>query len=406
MAIFTGVTFGAELSFVHDLRSHLLANYGEESGMSMKYLSLTILGDIFSDQDISSDTIETINSLLEDSVPTATLSGGFASGGFTPIPSPTPDLTSTASYRETESSLHISSSTGTSTATPSITPTSTSTQTPTATTTPTPTKTPTPTRTTTPTHTKTPTEVTHDDVIPILECVNYLGGGRYEAFFGYKNEGTETLQIPIGERNKFEPTPRDRGQPTTFYPGRSNHYPNNPFSVEFDDSTEIVWYLTSYSVEARNNSPHCDTMYSQPTETLTPQDIYEPVVSGGTLDPYPGPIDGCSVEIFANTVRVEDPPYSSGINWVKLKYVIHNYTSEIYSDPMELVDGGYTGEGGWHGYYSGSITITIDPNWVIPSSESFHIEFYVRAMDNVSKTGLQYYGTYTMPSSCGIPPES
>ena len=90
MAIFTGVTFGAELSFVHDLRSHLLANYGEESGMSMRYLSLTILGDIFSDQDISSDAIETINSLLEDPVPTATLSGGFASGGFSPTSSPTP----------------------------------------------------------------------------------------------------------------------------------------------------------------------------------------------------------------------------------------------------------------------------------------------------------------------------
>lgn len=269
----------------------------------------------------------------------------------------------------------------------------------------TPTKIFTPTKTPIPTKTQTPTEAPHDDVIPILDCVSYLGEAKYIAYFGYKNESSTTQQIPIGEQNRFDPTPKDRGQPTSFVPGRSDEYPNSPFSVEFYEDTELVWHISSNSATAKMTSPDCDAVYSLPTETPLPQDTQPPVLSGGTLDSYPEPVEDCEFTVHLNTVHVEDPPFSSGISWVKLKYVVKNYSSEIYSNPLDLISGEYTGEGGWVGYYSGSITISIDPGWIISSSEYFYVDLYAKAMDNVSKTGLLHFGTYTMPSSCGIPPE-
>jgi hypothetical protein len=394
LAIWTGVSFGAELSFNHDLSSHLTANYGEDSDLSVKFLSLTIFGDIFSDQELSDDSIEIIHTLLDDPVPTATMQG--ASGNetlpATAVDTSTPDV-STPGSTETESSLNIVIFTQTGTATP--TPIYTST----------PTKTYKPSATPIPTKTQTPTEALNNDVIPILDCVSYLGGGKYLAYFGYKNESLSTQQIPIGEQNRFDPIPKDRGQPTSFPPGRSDEYPNSPFSVEFDEGTELIWHLTSNSVVAKMTSPYCDPPYPLPSETPLPEDTKPPILTGGTLDLYPGPIEGCEVTVNLNTVHVEDPAFSSGISWVKIIYIIQNYSSEIYSVPLDLVSGEYTEDGGWLGYYSGSITISIDPGWVISTSESFYIELYAKAMDNVSKSGVLYFGIYMMPSSCGTPPE-
>jgi hypothetical protein len=45
----------------------------------------------------------------------------------------------------------------------------------------------------------------------------------YDATFGYENDNGVAETIPIGDANFFSPAPVDRGQPTTFAPGRNAH---------------------------------------------------------------------------------------------------------------------------------------------------------------------------------------
>ncbi|MCO6429902.1 MAG: DUF11 domain-containing protein [Deltaproteobacteria bacterium] len=78
-------------------------------------------------------------------------------------------------------------------------------------------------------------------ILPHLECVYDLGGGKYRAYFGYDNTGSETVTIAAGTEdaktmNKFVPDPKDRGQTSTFKPGRVKA----AFFVDFDGS-EISW---------------------------------------------------------------------------------------------------------------------------------------------------------------------
>ncbi len=79
-------------------------------------------------------------------------------------------------------------------------------------------------------------------VSPILECVTDNGGGTYTAFFSSLNRNATPVTIPIGGDNKFTPSPQDRGQPTTFQPGRTPYWPNAAFSVVFGGSN-LVWTL-------------------------------------------------------------------------------------------------------------------------------------------------------------------
>ena len=51
-----------------------------------------------------------------------------------------------------------------------------------------------------------------------LACVT-TQGHTYSATFGYENPGSRTLRIAIGQPNRFEPTPVNRGQPSDFVPG-------------------------------------------------------------------------------------------------------------------------------------------------------------------------------------------
>jgi hypothetical protein len=67
-------------------------------------------------------------------------------------------------------------------------------------------------------------------VRPILECV-VEGPERFTAHFGYRNENAVAVTIRVGAKNKFTPSPQDRGQPTIFQPGRTPYFPNPAFSV-------------------------------------------------------------------------------------------------------------------------------------------------------------------------------
>jgi hypothetical protein len=151
-------------------------------------------------------------------------------------------------------------STPTETATPTRTPPATPTATPSNTPiTPAPTNTTTPIPTDTATPTNTPEPV---NIQPILECVTNNGGGSYTAFFGYDNPNTYAVNIPVGGQNGFTPPPQDRGQPTTFLPGRQFFV----FSVNFGGSPPIGWHLESSTAMASDNSPACQPLYGHQSD--------------------------------------------------------------------------------------------------------------------------------------------
>ena len=60
-------------------------------------------------------------------------------------------------------------------------------------------------------------------VKPILECYASTseGAGTLVGYFGYENAGLTPVTIPVGPLNWFDGPAADRGQPTTFLPGRS-----------------------------------------------------------------------------------------------------------------------------------------------------------------------------------------
>jgi hypothetical protein len=137
------------------------------------------------------------------------------------------------------------------------TPTPTATNTPTPTFTPIPTFTPTPTATpsptATPTATATPTVTpTPVGIRPVLECVVDRGNGTYTAYFGYRNDNSYAVTVPVGASNRFSPEPQGRGQPTTFEVGRMYRV----FTVDFN-SGNLVWTLQGRTSTASSNSARC-----------------------------------------------------------------------------------------------------------------------------------------------------
>ena len=94
-------------------------------------------------------------------------------------------------------------------------------------------------------------------VKPILECVSPNSNGTYTANFGYENYNSASVSIPLSEKNKFTPVPKNRGQVTMFQVGRVT----NAFSVIFSENN-LKWHLTGpdniqQNVSASRNSPRC-----------------------------------------------------------------------------------------------------------------------------------------------------
>jgi uncharacterized repeat protein (TIGR01451 family) len=87
-----------------------------------------------------------------------------------------------------------------------------------------------------------------EKVSPVLECVTNFGNGTYRAYFGYNNNNAVPVTLPIGPDNQFATDPKDRGQGTTFLPGRQQ----NTFFFDFD-GTNQVWQLNGKTATASNN---------------------------------------------------------------------------------------------------------------------------------------------------------
>ncbi len=81
-------------------------------------------------------------------------------------------------------------------------------------------------------------------VAPMFEGWYNNGDGTATVLVGFFNANSEeTVEIPVGELNRFEPGPEDRGQPTHFPPGRS--WGVLSINVPGDFDGDLRWVLSA-----------------------------------------------------------------------------------------------------------------------------------------------------------------
>src|SRR5690348_1866940 len=82
-------------------------------------------------------------------------------------------------------------------------------------------------------------------VAPVYEGFDVNPDGSFNMWFGYMNRNyEETLDIPVGPDNRFEPGD-DRGQPTHFDIRRHKDVFKVVVPKEFGDQ-RLVWFLTAH----------------------------------------------------------------------------------------------------------------------------------------------------------------
>lgn len=85
------------------------------------------------------------------------------------------------------------------------------------------------------------------------------------ARFGYRNNASASVTIPVGPKNKFGPEDEDRGQPTIFLPGRFGDVFTAVIPVAvpqvnmMNTSNFIRWTLGDTFVDATIETPRCQT---------------------------------------------------------------------------------------------------------------------------------------------------
>ena len=88
-------------------------------------------------------------------------------------------------------------------------------------------------------------------ITPVVECVTRSGGGDFTVRFGYENPNPVAITIPVGLGNFFAPLPIDRGQPTTFLPGRQQNVVTATGRYGI-----LVWTLDGRAAVGLINSPN------------------------------------------------------------------------------------------------------------------------------------------------------
>lgn len=80
-------------------------------------------------------------------------------------------------------------------------------------------------------------------ITPIFDGWEELPDKTRLFYFGYINRNPDTVTIPLGPANTFEPAPADRNQPTIFIPGRHEHMFTIKAPAGFKG--KLVWTLKS-----------------------------------------------------------------------------------------------------------------------------------------------------------------
>lgn len=177
---------------------------------------------------------------------------------------------------------------------------------------------------------------------------------------------------------------------------------------------------TPTSTPRPTNTPIPTTTRTPKPATPVPTDGTGPVISGGSPNPAPSALPGCSVTIDVTGVQVYDSAPSSGIDWVKIKYRIVDHTTCLCSSELTLTSGGWVSGPGtsWDGTYQGSVTIDLcsaiaadcsgsgvmaslmEPSALATTTTDYVIELWFVATDNAGNTTYYHYGDYTMSQSC------
>lgn len=86
------------------------------------------------------------------------------------------------------------------------------------------------------------------DVTPTFQCAGTMPNGARFANFGYENPNRRPVTMPVGTDNRFNPDTANRGQPTTFLPGKHPY----AFAVAWINFVPS-WSLFGSSVSANPN---------------------------------------------------------------------------------------------------------------------------------------------------------
>ncbi len=124
----------------------------------------------------------------------------------------------------------------------------------------------------------TPPEPPPAKVAIFVKCVDNASG-TFSATFGYENDASEPVSVPVGPQNRFSPTPIDRGQPIEFLPGEVQA----AFTVSgVADGTSLVWTVGTgnSSVTAKATSDFADKC-SEPPPPDQPVSIFVACVTNG-----------------------------------------------------------------------------------------------------------------------------
>ena len=145
--------------------------------------------------------------------------------------------------------------------------------------------------------------------LPVRISVSCVVNGptAYEARFGYTNENSTTVSIPVGASNRFVPTPAGRGQTTLFAPGRVSQ----AFAVTgIPNGTNLVWVVshagdTRTSTASANFGTKCSgPVPPEPPIPPVPPDPPKPP------DPNPGPSDE-PIGLFVDCVQPRGNSYDA-----------------------------------------------------------------------------------------------
>jgi hypothetical protein len=89
------------------------------------------------------------------------------------------------------------------------------------------------------------------DISPVYEGFWRNADGSFDLLFGYYNRSWDTeLDLPIGPANNVAPDGPDRGQPTHFFPRRTQFVFKVRVPADFGDK-ELIWTLSSSGMTAK-----------------------------------------------------------------------------------------------------------------------------------------------------------
>jgi uncharacterized protein (DUF2249 family) len=115
-----------------------------------------------------------------------------------------------------------------------------------------------------------------------VRCVTN-NGSTFDATFGYQSDNLTPVTVPVGEANKFSPTPQDRGQTTVFQPGNTQE----AFTVKgIPTGQDLVWTLTSNGTRTSTASASNETKCSDPPPAAKPIGVFVTCIDnhGSTYD--------------------------------------------------------------------------------------------------------------------------